>query len=124
VATIAEGESVTIDTLGGTVRFAPSNTCTGTCICSTGPGGIPASVWDDPGNQLLCYNGDYCNSDPVTGANHAGLFYRVGSSEPALVGSGGTSWSMSPAGQLILGINDCSASNNTGSFSARVTITP
>jgi hypothetical protein len=58
----------------------------------------------------------------LKGENHAGLIGRIGDSgTPFSVGSDFASTNLAP-GRLFLGINDVGVDNNSGAFSAVVTV--
>ncbi|CAN5580159.1 hypothetical protein BH10ACI3_BH10ACI3_20670 [soil metagenome] len=131
VVQIHAGDTVTINNIGGTVNF---NTNAGTTCINSGvvynvnANGLLRSTYDDP-TQSICYNDDHLTNDPLTAANngHAGLYTLRGTTK-TFIGLSGTTFTATADQSLYLAVNDGSgagsAAPNSGSFSAKVTITP
>ncbi|MEP6902348.1 MAG: Calx-beta domain-containing protein, partial [Actinomycetota bacterium] len=129
VAQIQAGDTVKIDNIGGTVNFntQASPTCTGSgVVYNVNANGLLRSTFEEP-SQQLCYD-EPC-TDPLTAANngHAGLYIMRGAAK-TFIGLSGTVFTATADQPLYLGVNDCSGAGsgapNSGSFTARVTITP
>ncbi|HEX3623028.1 MAG TPA: hypothetical protein VHT97_11995 [Acidimicrobiales bacterium] len=97
---LVSGDRVSVSATG-TIFHDPSST--------TGPNGVAERL-------------DLQQFNVLKGENHAGLIGRVGDNgAPFAVGSDFASTNLAP-GRLFLGINDVGVDNNSGSFSAIVTI--
>lgn len=118
------GDEVTINNISGQVNFNPQGQTNG-CPYSTNANGLDRVVYDDPGNQLICYYSEWSPNhlDPLLGANHghAGLYMMRGN-QKTFIGLNGSTFTATTAQPLYLGINDGGTDPNTGSFNARVTI--
>ena len=77
----------------------------------------PDGVWDRPSARAFNVKG-------LEEANHAGLIGRIGEAgAPFQVGSQHLS-TADTEGRLFLGINDIDVSNNSGEFTATITVNP
>jgi hypothetical protein len=125
---IMPGDRVSLDPATGTVNFNVNSTGTG---CDPQPGctyvvdadGLSRAVYDDPGNQLLCYNCDCSCADPMSSSPHAGLFMRIGANF-TFIGRRVNPYNFTATvdNTLKLGVNDCVSTPNSGYFDVPVTI--
>ncbi len=97
---VASGDRVSVSATG-TIFYGAGS--------STGPDGVAERL-------------DLQQFDVLKGENHAGLIGRIGEDgAPFAVGSDFASTNLAP-GRLFLGVNDEGVDNNSGSFSAVVTV--
>jgi hypothetical protein len=129
--TLQPNDQVTIDSPSGNVNFntAESGTTCDPANYTVGPVGrtrqsMPqGQCWDVDLNICLINS-----NDPITGANHAGLFRPAvaGGGGATFIGNGSDSFTYTGSSNtaLRLGVNDtiCSQSPNSGEFRVRVTI--
>lgn len=120
MTTVTAGETVTINNVSGTVNFDTTDLMV-MCVYTVNADGMARATYDS--GQTTCYPTDWCTPDPVAGVAHAAL-YRLFAGTTGIVGTAGSSFVASTTGMLSLAVNDCSPTNNFGSFAARVTITP
>jgi hypothetical protein len=88
-------------------------------IANLGPDGIP---WGRRCTDIAASEGRGFPW-PARGLSCWSLFARVGPSDPVEIGSGAT-FTAERGGQLRLGLNDNYAADNTGTFTAEVTLNP
>jgi LPXTG-motif cell wall-anchored protein len=110
--TVEAGDKVQI-TATGRIAFG------GGPIANLGPNGIP---WG-PRCTDIAESERRAFPWPAQGLSCWSLFARVGPSDPVEIGSGAT-FTAERGGQLRLGLNDNYAGDNTGTFTAEVTLNP
>ncbi len=120
VASLVAGDHVVVDNVSGTVDFNPTHPGAG-CTYAVNANGLARAIYDDPTNAVLCYADDQGCTDPLPSSGHAGL-YRMLNTTRSFVGTAGATFNVTASRQLYLGVNDCPATPNSGSFSARVTV--
>ena len=109
---VKAGEQVTV-TAHGKIEFGNGP------ISNLGPEGIP---WGSR-CQAISKNEGRAFPWPAPGLDCWSLFARIGPGEPVEIGKSAT-FTAKNAGQLRLGLNDNYAGDNSGSFTAEVTVAP
>jgi hypothetical protein len=109
---VRSGDKVAI-TAEGQVAFGSGQ------IADLGPNGIP---WGSRCSGIAESEGRG-STWPAPGLNCWSLFARVGAGDPVEIGDGAT-FTAKGNGQLRLGVNDNYTGDNSGTFTAEVTVTP